>query len=287
MARRSPRCLSGSRWGAPIQGESAQKAFIALFGQILRLQNILVSFDDFVGNEILTERQSQDYRSVYLDLYAEYRRDQNADKEQINDDIVFEIELIKQVEINVDYILMLVQKYREARGDGEDVEIRADISAADRLQPVAAEQEGPHRGLRRLCLGYRRDRRRVASLRRSAPRGRAERDHQGRELQGETRPAPSSTRLPRRCDPDDWHRDHKVLPPCRGSRPAAGTARRSSACSPSSAPSSTAFSGWSDGRRTGVYGWQLSTALIITARLRASWGKLSPVRSLVLGRCGA
>ena len=116
--------------GAPIHGESAQKAFIALFGQILRLQNILVSFDDFVGNEILTERQSQDYRSVYLDLYAEYRRDQNADKEQINDDIVFEIELIKQVEINVDYILMLVQKYRDARGDGEDVEIRANISRA-------------------------------------------------------------------------------------------------------------------------------------------------------------
>jgi type I restriction enzyme R subunit len=116
--------------GMPIQGESAQKAFIALFGQILRLQNILVSFDDFVGNEILTERQSQDYRSVYLDLYAEYRRDQNADKEQINDDIVFEIELIKQVEINVDYILMLVQKYRDARGDGEDVEIRANISRA-------------------------------------------------------------------------------------------------------------------------------------------------------------
>ena len=116
--------------GAPIRGESAQKAFIALFGQILRLQNILVSFDDFVGNEILTERQSQDYRSVYLDLYAEYRRDQNADKEQINDDIVFEIELIKQVEINVDYILMLVQKYRDARGDGEDVEIRANISRA-------------------------------------------------------------------------------------------------------------------------------------------------------------
>jgi type I restriction enzyme, R subunit len=116
--------------GAPIQSESAQKAFIALFGQILRLENILVSFEDFVGNQILTERQSQDYRSVYLDLYAEYRRDQNADKEQINDDIVFEIELIKQVEINVDYILMLVEKYRDARGDGEDVEIRANISRA-------------------------------------------------------------------------------------------------------------------------------------------------------------
>ena len=121
--------------GAPIIGESAQKAFITLFGQILRLENILVSFDDFVGNERLTERQSQDYRSVYLNLYAEYRRDQNADKEQINDDIVFEIELIKQVEINVDYILMLVQKYRDARGDGEDKEIRAEITRAVDASP--------------------------------------------------------------------------------------------------------------------------------------------------------
>jgi type I restriction enzyme R subunit len=56
--------------GQPIIGESAQKAFIALFGQILRLQNILTSFDDFAGNEILSDRQGQDYRSVYLDLYA-------------------------------------------------------------------------------------------------------------------------------------------------------------------------------------------------------------------------
>ncbi|SEB01794.1 MULTISPECIES: type I restriction endonuclease subunit R [unclassified Mycobacterium] len=116
--------------GEHIVGESAQKAFIALFGQILRLQNILVSFDDFAGNQILTDRQAQDYRSVYLDLYADFRSDANADKESIIDDVVFEIELIKQVEINVDYILMLVQKYREAKGDGDDKEIRAEIIRA-------------------------------------------------------------------------------------------------------------------------------------------------------------
>jgi type I restriction enzyme R subunit len=51
--------------------------------------------------------------------------EKDADKESINDDIVFEIELIKQVEINVDYILMLVQKWREVRGDGQDKEIEA------------------------------------------------------------------------------------------------------------------------------------------------------------------
>jgi type I restriction enzyme R subunit len=85
----------------------------------------LSSFDDFAGYEILTERQLQDYRSVYLDLYAEFRRESEVEKESINDDVVFEIELIKQVEINVDYILMLVQKWREARGDGSDKELDA------------------------------------------------------------------------------------------------------------------------------------------------------------------
>ncbi|WP_449407311.1 type I restriction endonuclease subunit R [Microbacterium maritypicum] len=116
--------------GAPIIGESAQKDFIALFGAILRLQNILTSFDDFEGQDPLTERQAQDYRSWYLDFYAEFRRDRDSDKELINDDVVFEIELIKQVEINVDYILMLVEKYRANFGDGDDKEIRAEISRA-------------------------------------------------------------------------------------------------------------------------------------------------------------
>ena len=111
--------------GEPIIGEEAQKEFIALYGQILRLENILTSFDEFLGEQVLTVRQSQDYRSVYLDLYAEFRKETTAEKESINDDVVFEIELIKQVEINVDYILMLVQKWREVRGDGSDKEIDA------------------------------------------------------------------------------------------------------------------------------------------------------------------
>jgi type I restriction enzyme R subunit len=122
--------------GTPIVGERAHKEFIALFGAILRLQNILTSFDDFAGSEILTERQNQDYRSVYLDLYAEYRGKAEADKEPINDDIVFEIELIKQVEINVDYILMLVEKWRAAHGDGTDTEIRASITRAIDASPT-------------------------------------------------------------------------------------------------------------------------------------------------------
>ncbi|GAA1639093.1 type I restriction endonuclease subunit R [Kribbella alba] len=124
-SERSNELLEKFPLGEPIVGEAAQKAFIALFGVILRLQNILTSFDEFAGNEVLTERQNQDYRSAYLNLYAEFRKEGEAEKESINDDVVFEIELIKQVEINVDYILMLVQKWREARGNGSDTELNA------------------------------------------------------------------------------------------------------------------------------------------------------------------
>jgi type I restriction enzyme R subunit len=121
--------------GEPIVGPQAEKAFIALFGQILRLQNILASFDEFAGDQLLSQRQGQDYRSVYLDLHAEFRKAQQGDKESIIDDVVFEIELIKQVEINVDYILMLVERFRAQRGDGDDKEIRAEIIRAVDASP--------------------------------------------------------------------------------------------------------------------------------------------------------
>ncbi len=121
--------------GEVIVGEAAQKAFIKLFGTILRLKNILTAFDDFAGNEILNERDFQDYQSLYLNLYAEFRSTSNADKESINDDVVFEIELIKQVEINVDYILMLVEKYLKAKSSGQDKEIRATIERAINASP--------------------------------------------------------------------------------------------------------------------------------------------------------
>jgi type I restriction enzyme R subunit len=100
--------------GQPIVGEEAEKDFIRLYGAILRLRNILTSFDDFEGNEILSERDFQDYQSIYIDLYQKYRKGADGDKETINDDIVFEIELVKQIEVNIDYILMLVAKYQES-----------------------------------------------------------------------------------------------------------------------------------------------------------------------------
>jgi len=108
-------------------GEEAQKEFIALYNTILRLRNILVSFDDFTGNEILSQADFQNYQSIYLYLYAERPK---PEKESILEDIVFEIELVKQVEINVDYILMLVAKLKETKDPAENKELKATIDRA-------------------------------------------------------------------------------------------------------------------------------------------------------------
>lgn len=113
--------------GQEIAGEQNQKDFISLFGAILRLKNILTAFDAFAGNEILSDRDTQDYQSVYIDIYQQMKPGQ-SEKENINDDIVFEIELIRQVEINIDYILMLVAKYHD--GNCEDKEILVTIDKA-------------------------------------------------------------------------------------------------------------------------------------------------------------
>lgn len=106
-----------------IVGEARQKAFIRLFGAILRMRNLLVAFDDFKGMEILSERDMQDYMGRYQDLYDEWRGRSEHEKEDITDDVVFEIELIKQIEINIDYILMLMQKYRDSHGKNKEIAI--------------------------------------------------------------------------------------------------------------------------------------------------------------------
>lgn len=114
--------------GCDIMGEDAEKAFIKLFGRILRLKNILRCFDEFENNNRIAVRDFQDYQSIYIDLYQDYAKKCDAEKERINDDIIFEIELIKQVEVNIDYILLLVAKYHKS--NCEDKIILADINKA-------------------------------------------------------------------------------------------------------------------------------------------------------------
>lgn len=114
--------------GERIIGEQNQKDFIKLYGGILRVRNILTTFDEFTGNEILSERDVQDYHSAYIDLYNELRKSTEVDQENINDDLVFEMELIKQVEINIDYVLGLIKKYHEDHNKNR--EILVDINKA-------------------------------------------------------------------------------------------------------------------------------------------------------------
>lgn len=98
-----------------------KKEFISLFGAVLRMRNLLSSFDEFSGNEILTERDMQDYTGRYIDLRDEFINKEKQGKENINDDIVFEVELIKQIEINIDYILLLVKKYHDSHKEDKEV----------------------------------------------------------------------------------------------------------------------------------------------------------------------
>lgn len=106
--------------GEQIIGEQAKKDFIVAMGNILRLRNILSSFDKFEGNEILSPRDLQDYIGTYTDLYEEFKK-AKTESESIKDDIVFEMELVKQVEVNIDYILMLVAKYHKTNCTDKEI----------------------------------------------------------------------------------------------------------------------------------------------------------------------
>jgi type I restriction enzyme R subunit len=107
--------------------ETEQREFVNLYNKILRLQNILKSFDDFKGNELLPERTFQDYQSTYIEIYQKLISKVIGDRESIIEDLVFEIELVKQVEINVDFILILIRGLQGASAS-ENKEIKAKIN---------------------------------------------------------------------------------------------------------------------------------------------------------------
>ena len=120
-----------------IEGEQHQKAFILLFGAFLRMRNLLLAFDEFEGKELLTGRDLQDYSGRYQDVRDEWKRAHPAgDKTDISEDVVFEIELLRQIEINIDYILMLVKKFHESNGQDREVlvTIRKSIDASPELR---------------------------------------------------------------------------------------------------------------------------------------------------------
>lgn len=124
-----------------ITGEKAQKEFIALFGAVLRMRNLLTAFDDFEGKEILSERDLQDYLGRYQDLRDEWKKKrEKEEKEDITDDVVFELELVKQIEINIDYILILVTKYHDSHCSDKEtlITIQKSIDASPELRSKKA-----------------------------------------------------------------------------------------------------------------------------------------------------
>ena len=117
-----------------ITGEKNQKDFIRLYSAILKLRNILTTFDEFEGKELLNERDLQDYHSQYINLYNEFRKRKKGESENINDDIVFEMELIKQVEINIDYILELIRQYHESNTKDSEIIVKIKKAVGSSLE---------------------------------------------------------------------------------------------------------------------------------------------------------
>ncbi|EOE5701004.1 type I restriction endonuclease subunit R [Campylobacter upsaliensis] len=89
---------------------SDKKHFLALFGELLKLRNILEIFDNF--SDPLNERDKQDYQSHYISTYEELRKDKD-DKESNLDEVEFQVELLAQVEVSIEYILELIAKYHK------------------------------------------------------------------------------------------------------------------------------------------------------------------------------
>ena len=137
--------------GELIVSEKAQVGFVKLYGEILKLENILTCFDEFQGKKLITERESQDYKSMYLDLHDDFKAQRDAERvvdsshvdDPDNNQLVFEIELVKQVEINVDYIVMLIDDYRTKQGQGDEAgaqETRAIIGRSVDASPTLRDK---------------------------------------------------------------------------------------------------------------------------------------------------
>lgn len=116
-----------------IIGETNKKEFVKLFSAILRSINILSCFDKFANDKLLTERDIQDYSSTYIGIREEFTRDRKSDKVDVSDDVVFEMELIKQIEVNIDYILSLIKKYHDT--NMKDKEILLSVNKAIMSSP--------------------------------------------------------------------------------------------------------------------------------------------------------
>lgn len=113
--------------------DEQKRDFVNAFSAVLRVRNILASFDAFEDDDPASARELQDYQSEYLAVRDEMRDRERSEKESIAEDLVFEMELVRQVEINIDYILILVE---QRHGDHvKDREIAARIMSSVAASP--------------------------------------------------------------------------------------------------------------------------------------------------------
>ena len=155
---------------ANIEKEADKKAFAKLFGEYLRVENILQNYDEFASLKALqnvdmndpgaveafkaehylddeklaelqairlpAERKVQDYRSTYNDIRDWQRRQKSAEEKEKStidwDDVVFEVDLLKSQEINLDYILELIFEHNKKNKSKADLvdEVRRVIRAS-------------------------------------------------------------------------------------------------------------------------------------------------------------
>lgn len=122
--------------GIEIIGEQNKKDFIKLYSAILKVTNILTSFDEFEGNELLAPRDIQDYHSMYQDIHDEFTQRAKVEAVDITEDLEFEMELIKTLDINIDYILNLVKQYHESNMQDKELllKIQKAITASPELR---------------------------------------------------------------------------------------------------------------------------------------------------------
>ena len=118
-------------------GEEDRHKFVKLFGMFLKLKNILRTFDQFADRKILTDGEVQDYQSFYLEIYEKIKKErQDNAQTDISEDLIFEMELIRSVEINIDYILMIIEEMHSKNIENKEIiaKINSAISSSPNLR---------------------------------------------------------------------------------------------------------------------------------------------------------
>ena len=96
--------------------EEEKAEFIKSFRDLIRQKNVLTCFTEFMFSDlVMDEQEFVDYQSKYLDLFEETKGDRDKEKVSILEDLDFELELIRRDNINVSYILMLLEEVRNAK----------------------------------------------------------------------------------------------------------------------------------------------------------------------------